>query len=128
MDPLRDGDLTIEVQPTSAGLKLSWLGRSNSRTPGRALQPFFETVFAEARTRGGGVEMVFNQLEHFNSSTIAALIQIINTAREREVAMTIRYDGGRNWQVLSFEALKRALRPFEATSGTTRGTVTFLGS
>lgn len=83
-------------------------------------------MFTEAKNRGGGIEMVFTELEHFNSSTIAALIQTINSARDRGVAMTLRYDRKRNWQVLSFEALKRALRPFESAAGA--GTVQFLSS
>lgn len=92
------------------------MGRSNSRSPGTALHPWFETVFAEAAARKAVVEMSFEELEHFNSSTIAVLIQLINKARERGVGMTIRYDASLRWQTMSFDALKRALKVFEQAS------------
>ncbi len=36
---------------------------------------------------------------------------------EAGVELTVVYDGAQKWQAMSFEALRRALRPFESGSG-----------
>ena len=59
--------------------------------------------------------MRFERVEHFNSSTIAVLIQLITSAQDRHIKLTVRYDASARWQTLSFDALKRALRPYEET-------------
>ncbi len=92
---------------------LNWLGRSASRSPGAVLHPWFDQLFGVARERNAALEMRFERLEHFNSSTIAVLIQLINSAQDRRIRMTVRYDANLRWQTLSFDALKRALRPFD---------------
>lgn len=117
MESLKADDLTIDVNDTVPGrLGLTWLGRSNGRSPGTVLHPFFQDVFSQARLQNARVEMNFRRLEHFNSSTIAVLIQVINAAREEGVELVIRYDGSLRWQALSFDALRRALKPFENAS------------
>ncbi len=111
---LQAEDLLIEVDEREPGLLvLNWLGRSASRSPGAVLHPWFEQLFGLARDRGTVVEMRFERLEHFNSSTIAVLIQLINSAQDRRIKMTVRYDANLRWQTLSFDALRRALRPFD---------------
>lgn len=111
---LQADELLIEVDERQPGLLvLNWLGRSASRSPGALLHPWFEQLFAGARERSAAVEMRFERLEHFNSSTIAVLIQLINSAQDRRIKMTVRYDAKLRWQTLSFDALRRALRPFE---------------
>ena len=111
---LQADDLTIEVDERTPGrIGLAWLGRSNARNPGAVIHPWFEQIFRGAKERKLAVEMSFDKLEHFNSSTIAVLIQLINSARDRRIPLTIRYDGRLRWQALSFEALKRVLKTFE---------------
>lgn len=111
---LQADDLLIEVDEREPGLLvLNWLGRSASRTPGAVLHPWFEQLFGLARERGASLEMRFERLEHFNSSTIAVLIQLINSAQDRRIKLTVRYDANLRWQTLSFDALRRALRPFD---------------
>ena len=115
---LQADDLLIEVDEREPGvLVLNWLGRSASRSPGAVLHPWFEQLFGVARERGVGLEMRFERLEHFNSSTIAVLIQLINSAQDRRIKLTVRYDANLRWQTLSFDALRRALRPFDAGTG-----------
>ncbi len=112
---LHADDLTIEVDERTPGvLLLSWLGRSTARSPGGVLHPWFEQLFSYAREKSSSVDMRFERLEHFNSSTIAVLIQLINSAQDRGIKLTVRYDAKLKWQTLSFDALRRALRPFEA--------------
>ena len=111
---LQADELMIEVDERESGvLILNWLGRSASRSPGAVLHPWFEQLFSLARERNAALEMRFERLEHFNSSTIAVLIQLINSAQDRRIRMTVRYDANLRWQTLSFDALRRALRPFD---------------
>jgi len=115
MDPLKSDDLTITVSSLAPGeLRLDWTGKSNARDPAKVLIPFFNGVLAKAA--GGQVEMHFERLEHFNSSTIATLIHLINAATRANVPLRIHYDANQRWQSLSFDALKRALRPFGTES------------
>ena len=87
---LQAEDLLIEVDEREPGqLVLNWLGRSASRSPGAVLHPWFEELFGVARDRGTSVEMRFERLEHFNSSTIAVLIQLINSAQDRRIKIAL---------------------------------------
>ena len=94
-----------------------WNGRATSKEPGKVLTPFFDRALTLALETGSWIEMHFEDLEHFNSSTIAAVIQFINSAHSRHVDVVMHYDQTQKWQQLSFDALRRALRPFEAISG-----------
>jgi hypothetical protein len=111
-----------ESVPTAVRVDLK--GRSNSREPGRVLLPWFRDVLRRTSSVGGRLEVHFEQLEHFNSSTISALIQIINAAHAEKVPLVLSYDDSLRWQTLSFDALKRALRPFDG--GTAHPHVTFV--
>ncbi|MGV3624761.1 MAG: hypothetical protein ACO1OB_28335 [Archangium sp.] len=113
---LQVDELTIDVDERTPGsIVLRWLGRSASRSPGTLLQPWFEDIFMTARQKGLTVVMHFETLEHFNSSTIAALIQLIASAQSRGIPLTVHYDSRRKWQTLSFDALKRALQPADGS-------------
>src|SRR5688572_17588011 len=72
------GDLTIAAEDQEAGpIRLLWQGSSTDRYPGRLLSPYFSTVLVQAATRKAPVEMRFEKLDHFNSSTITCIIQVI---------------------------------------------------
>lgn len=115
METLKADDLTIAITPLAAGeYRLDWTGRSNARDPAKILIPFFEDMLK--RADGKRIEMHFEALEHFNSSTIATLIHLINAAARAHVPLTIFFDSQMRWQALSFDALKRALRPFGTDS------------
>lgn len=108
MDSLRAGDLTIDVvevddPPT---IRLHWLGMSTERNPGQVLGPFFATVLTAAAEPPRPVELHFEQIERFNSSTILSIIQLIQEARHRGLRLVVVYDAGRKWQRLSFDALR----------------------
>jgi len=87
-------------------MRYQWTGRSNDRQPGKLLAPFFSRVLADAQERKVGVEMHFERLEHFNSSTITAFIQLIQDARQKAVSLTFVYNQSLKWQRLSFDALR----------------------
>lgn len=118
MDTIRLEDLTAQIDRSAAGrLRVLLSGRSASREAGKTLAPLFDGVLAEAKAGSLGLALHFERLEYFNSSTIAALVQFIRAVHERGVALTVVYDGKQRWQAMSFDALRRALRPFESGAG-----------
>ena len=106
MQGLVVGDLRIEALEASTAVQLLWKGKSNNRHPGEALAPYFRDVLATAAMRKVPVELHFEKLEHFNSSTITALIQLIQDARARAIRLVLFYDKALKWQKLSFDALR----------------------
>ncbi len=108
MEHLRAGDLFIEVPeaPGGAPLQLIWHGKSNERHPATILGPFFTRALSEAKGLGVPIEMHFQGLDHFNSSTITSVIQLIQDARAGGVRLVIAYNADLKWQKLSFEALR----------------------
>lgn len=116
MNHFQESELTIQLDETTPGtLRLHWLGMSTHRAPITILKPWFDELFTAAGANGLAVEMDFVRFEHMNSSTISALVHIIHDARDRGVPLTLRYDAQVRWQKLSFDALSRALRPFNAS-------------
>ena len=59
-----------------------------------------------AARQGASVELRFEKMEHFNSSTIAALVQLIRVARSKEIKVAIVYDASLKWQKASFGVLQ----------------------
>jgi hypothetical protein len=118
MDTIQLGDLAAVLDRGNAGtLKVRLSGRSSSREAGKTLAPLFDRILAEAKEESRVLALHFERLEYFNSSTIAALVQFIRAVQERGIGLTVVYDGKQRWQAMSFDALRRALRPFETASG-----------
>ncbi|HKA88897.1 MAG TPA: hypothetical protein VKE22_14610 [Haliangiales bacterium] len=104
---LHAGSLLIEVEDRGeAGLRVVWQGKSSDRQPERVLEPFFARLVEDCATRRVGMEMRFERLHHFNSSTIGYLIQLIKEMRGRGIRLVIYFDHALLWQKLSFEALR----------------------
>jgi len=113
---LDSGDLSIQVSEQPNALVCAWTGKSNDRNPQAALGPWFDGLLAAAAAKGASVTMHFDKLDHFNSSTITALIRLIQGARGKGVKLTFVYDQNLKWQRLSFDALRvfeKADRAFE---------------
>jgi hypothetical protein len=106
MTAYSEGDLRIESTPTEHGLQLTWLGRSNARHPGKTLVPFFDRIAGQVKGTGGGIEMRFDSLEEINSSTLTAVIQLIQRLKGSQSKLTLIYDPDVTWQRMSFEALQ----------------------
>jgi len=102
------GDLRIEAleDEAAASVQLLWKGRSNHRHPSETLVPYFREVLAAAGARNLPLELHFEQLEHFNSSTITSIIQLIQDSRSRAIKLILVYDQALKWQKLSFDALR----------------------
>lgn len=108
------GELKVVAERQGADrIDVRLTGKSSSRDAGRELLPVFEKLMAAASEEHRTLVLHFEKLEYFNSSTIAALVQFIRTAHQQGVALIVRYDAALKWQAMSFEALSRALRPFE---------------
>lgn len=108
MQSLIVGDLRIEAMESGVypALQLLWKGKSNSRHPSDVLGPYFRDVLGAAVQRGVPLELHFERLEHFNSSTITSVIKLIQDARARSVKLVLVYDPALKWQKLSFDALR----------------------
>jgi hypothetical protein len=106
IESLHAGDLKIDVVEMDSMLRLHWLGMSNERQPEKVLKPFFKVVLEGAVAGNKGVELHFEQIERFNSSTILCIIQLIQEARHKQVRLEVVYDPSRKWQRLSFDALR----------------------
>jgi hypothetical protein len=108
MQSLIVGDLRIEALQDEASLsvRLLWKGKSNNRHPSEALAPYFRSVLTTVATRRVPLELHFEKLEHFNSSTITSIIQLIQDSRARSVKLILVYDQALKWQKLSFDALR----------------------
>jgi hypothetical protein len=106
MESLNAGDLFIDVVDAATALQLHWRGKSTNRHPVQVLEPFLMPVIAEAARRGRPLQMHFEKLAHFNSSTIGCLIQAIEHARAKNVKLVLVYDEKLAWQRLSFDALR----------------------
>ena len=107
MDNLHSGDLTIETTVSPEGVfSCTWKGKSNERNPPEILNPWFEKLLAAVGEKKGSIEMHFEKIEHFNSSTITALIKLIQVCRKAGVKLVMVYDNSLKWQRLSFDALR----------------------
>jgi len=106
MENLVAGDLRIDCSQADSAVVLEWRGRSNDRNPAQTVNPYIRSVYDVAAAQKVRVEMRFDQLEHFNSSTITALIQMIQEARTRQLKLALVYKGSLKWQKLSFDALR----------------------
>jgi hypothetical protein len=106
--PFEAGELLIAPTSVSSARALcfEWKGRSAARSPADVLAPFFDGVLSEAESHGATVEMRFDRLTHVNSSTVGALLAFIERARQKQVPLTLVYDGNTKWQRLSFGAMR----------------------
>ena len=94
------------MEDGAAPVQLLWKGKSNNRHPEEALTPYFREVLAAAGTRKVPIELHFEKLEHFNSSTITSIIQLIQDSRAQSIKLVLVYDQALKWQKLSFDALR----------------------
>jgi hypothetical protein len=99
------GDLRVDVSETSTHVRLDWRGKSNARQPELQLNPFLTEVAHKADAGKLGIDMHFEELEFFNSSTITVIIQHVKDLRERGIRLLLSYDRGQKWQKIFFDAL-----------------------
>lgn len=108
---LSSGDLTIEATEEADVLRLGWLGKSNARAADRLIGPYLDSALLHAAAVGLTLELRFERLLHFNSSTIASVIKLIESARTQKVKLVLVSDPTREWQRLAFDALRVFVKP-----------------
>jgi hypothetical protein len=109
MQDLNAGQLNIKASTISGAatpLQLRLRGRSSDRHPEHILGPYFASALVAAAEQQVGLELHFEELDYFNSSTITSLIQLIQEARAKGIKLTYVYDPALRWQKLSFDALR----------------------
>ena len=87
-------------------MQLLWRGRSLDRQPNKTLAPYLAQAVASAAEARVSLEMHFEKLDYFNSATVMAIVQCLHSARKSGVHVRIVYDGGREWQRLSFDPMQ----------------------
>lgn len=113
IDSLVSGDLRIDATVTASppAVSLAWSGKSNARQADLLVLPYLESALDAAAATGASLEMRFEALGHFNSSTITGVIHLIQAARDRGVRLVVVYDPRRQWQRLNFDALRVFAQP-----------------
>lgn len=113
MEDLVSGDLRIDatVRADPSAVRLAWSGKSNARQADQLILPYLEKALDLAASLNASLELRFEALGHFNSSTIASLIHLIQAAQQRGVRLVVVSDPKRQWQRLSFDALRVFVKP-----------------
>jgi hypothetical protein len=55
------------------------------------------------------VEFDFRSVEYMNSSSIRPILELLQSASSKSETVRVRYDGSKNWQRLSFQAIGAVL-------------------
>ena len=103
--PLEVDGLSIRPATEGRSLRFTWTGRSTARDPGASLVPYFLGALYQVAA-GTTIEMDFQAVEYFNSSTIGSLIYLVEEARRQSVPLVFVYDRRLKWQELSFAPLR----------------------
>ncbi len=107
MKPIILDELRIEERVEAPDkVELFFCGRSNARQPIDVLGPYFGQWLDRAASRSSKLVVRFEELEYMNSSTISALIHLIQGAKARQLKLELSYAPAKKWQKLSFDALR----------------------
>jgi hypothetical protein len=98
------GDLRLEVREDRGVLRIDWRGKSNLPSPENVLTPFLGEMTARATKGGTALEMHFEELEFFNSSTISTIIRHLKKLPP-QLKVDLFYDSKHAWQKIFFDAL-----------------------
>src|SRR5687767_13493243 len=92
VEPLVADELTIAPHVSDGVLELRWTGRSISRQPARVILPYLKTCLDAAAEGGLTLRLHFERMQHVNSSTMLALVQVVHEARRRPTRLVFVYD------------------------------------
>ncbi len=99
------GDLRLEVREEPRGvIRIDWRGKSNLANPESVLTPFLEDVTLRASKASAALEMHFEELEFFNSSTISTIIRHLKKLPP-QLKVDVFYKSTHAWQKIFFDAL-----------------------
>jgi hypothetical protein len=105
MKSFQGGELTIDVNVTNTTVRLVWLGKSVAREPSAVLRPFFDQL-APYLVKTRELDIDFRGFEFMNSSTIKPILTFVQSASQGARKVSVRFDGSKTWQRLSFGVLK----------------------
>ncbi|HET6614188.1 MAG TPA: hypothetical protein VFG83_19450 [Kofleriaceae bacterium] len=100
------GDLALEIAKRGDDIVVHWHGKSNQRNPRQHLHGFFHSLVG-ATLPQRVVEFHFEDIDHFNSATILAIVELARDLDRCGGIFRCVYDAGQRWQKLTFEALGR---------------------
>ena len=102
------GELSVRItrRAVPPTFDIAWVGRGSDARARAALVAWFERVLERASVDGTRVEMRFELLDHANSATITAILQMIQEARARRVPLAVVFDPANRWQRMAFEAMR----------------------
>lgn len=102
-EPLVAGDLSVAAE-TGTPMRVRFTGKATLRNAPAELAPWMGELLAEAGKRGA-IELRFEKLQHANSSSILAVVQLARQLLEKRLKVRIRYDARQRWQKFTFEGL-----------------------
>ena len=103
---VQEEELILKAIDEGDVLKVTWEGRSSSRSPSATITPFLEELAGIVQASNQRLEMDFTQLQYMNSSTIAPMVQLLDKAKENGFPLSLLYNKSRSWQEISFSAMK----------------------
>ncbi len=92
-------------------IRVHWLGRASMRDPSNELGSFFTAIEERAISSKKSVVFDFTKLDHFNSSTIVAVMRMIRRLDHKMIPFTLIYSQKLKWQSMTFDALKQFQGP-----------------
>ncbi len=110
MNNFVDGRLNITIAKDENKTIMSWIGMSESRSPGALLDPYLDGIIDELH---GELLIEFRELEYMNSSTVQPIVQFIKKLDTNSLKATISYDKDSKWQAASFKALETITKQME---------------
>src|SRR4051812_47896954 len=118
LEPLLFDKLTIEVNEQAPDrLVAVWSGRGDSRDEHGTLEKYLSALLKRSLEGKKKLELHFEQLDFFNSTTVGAVLRLLRAAHEAKSGLELTYDAERRWQCVTFEALDKAASGF-GTGGT----------
>lgn len=99
------GDLVLQVSRAEGMIRIDFKGRSNERDPESQLGPLLREAGEAAERSGASLDLHFESLEFFNSSTITSLLRYLIAMHAKQVRVRIVYDASRRWQRVFFDSL-----------------------
>lgn len=99
----QDG-LIIEVEEQPSGATVHWLGVSDSREPGKVLNPYLEQL--AGMLVGKSVTVDFRKFKYMNSATVSPIINFVKQLDTKGIPTVLQFDASLNWQRLNAQCLR----------------------
>lgn len=108
MDDFRYDNLQIIVEAEDGAVRLRWRGSSDARNPAANLEPYLYALLEEPSFKF--YEFDFSELEFMNSSTIAAIVHIVERMKGHSAKFKLLFSEQKEWQEFNFRMMKFVTR------------------